>query len=134
MLGFSKMGKTKSKKRFQRELEDAFTTEPVGSMNASIDVPGEELGNVSTNFHWTAVLRADMMFRDAQTMLNVDSQMKSAYFDLDQITQSLNSMQATVLKTKTETPLEQTELIMKKQMQELIELSGRYDSWRNSAS
>ncbi|CAL2041329.1 unnamed protein product [Caenorhabditis brenneri] len=63
-------------------------------------------------------------------MLNVDSQMKPAYFDLDQITQSLNIMQATVLKTKTETPLEQTELIMKKQMQKLIELSGQHDMIR----
>ncbi|CAL2046835.1 unnamed protein product [Caenorhabditis brenneri] len=67
-------------------------------------------------------------------MLNVDFQMKSVYFDLDQITQSLNSMQTTVLKTKTETPLEQTELIMKKQLQKLIELSGQHDMTREKVS
>lgn len=70
----------------------------------------------------------------AQMMLNVDSQMKSADFDLDQITQSLSNMQSTVLKTKTETPLEKTELIMKKQLQKLIDLSGQHDATREKLS
>lgn len=57
--------------------------------------------------------------------------MKCADFDLDQITKSLNTMQSTVLKTKTETPLEKTELIMKKQLQKLMDLSTQHDATRD---
>lgn len=52
--------------------------------------------------------------------------MKSADYDLDQISESLSSMQASALKSKTDTPLEKTELILKKQLQKLIDLSGQH--------
>uniref|UniRef100_A0A8R1EDK7 Uncharacterized protein n=1 Tax=Caenorhabditis japonica TaxID=281687 RepID=A0A8R1EDK7_CAEJA len=63
----------------------------------------------------------------AQMMLNVDAQMKSADYDLDQISESLRNLQTKSLKSKSETPLEKTEMILKKQLQKLIDLSGQHE-------
>uniref|UniRef100_A0A8R1IZ07 Uncharacterized protein n=1 Tax=Caenorhabditis japonica TaxID=281687 RepID=A0A8R1IZ07_CAEJA len=60
-------------------------------------------------------------------MLNVDAQMKSADYDLDQISESLRNLQTKSLKSKSETPLEKTEMILKKQLQKLIDLSGQHE-------